>query len=118
MQFNSLRALMRRQPTPRGVSHSPQMSAGMQQQLARMAEMSGAEFEIAFMESMIRHHWKAVIRGASCINRAYHAELIQLCGQIVETQTAEITAKTTALLGSDSSNGISERPLRADVGFA
>jgi uncharacterized protein (DUF305 family) len=104
MQFNSLRALMRRQPTPRGVSHSPQMS--------------GAEFEIAFMESMIRHHWKAVIRGASCINRAYHAELIQLCGQIVETQTAEITAKTTALLGSDSSNGISERPLRADVGFA
>lgn len=80
-----------------GVSYAPRMTSGMQQQLARMAQMSGEGFEIAFMKSMIRHHWKAVIRASGCIDRAYHAQLVEMCGEIIEAQVAEITQLRTWL---------------------
>ena len=79
------------------VTYSPQMTPGMQRQLHQMAAMSGEEFEIAFLKEMIQHHWKAVIRASGCIDRAYHHELVALCAQIVEAQTAEITQMRTWL---------------------
>ena len=74
-----------------GVDYEPRMTTGMQRQLERMASMTGAEFEIAFMKSMIRHHWKAVVRASGCIDRAYHEELVEMCTQIVQAQVAEIS---------------------------
>lgn len=74
-----------------GLSYSPQMTQGEQNRMERMAQMFGAEFEIAFMKSMIRHHWKAVVEASGCIDRAYHQELVALCANIIETQVAEIT---------------------------
>lgn len=79
------------------ISYSPQMTPGQQNQTERMAQMFGAEFEIAFMKSMIRHHWRAVVRASGCIDRAYHAELVELCANIIETQVAEITQLRTWL---------------------
>ena len=73
------------------------MSQGMQQQLDRMSHMPGPEFEMEFMKSMIRHHWKAVVRSAGCIDGAYHSELVAMCAEIVEMQTAEITQLRTWL---------------------
>jgi uncharacterized protein (DUF305 family) len=81
------------------VSYSPQMTRGMQLQLARMAQMEGEEFELAFMKEMIRHHWKAVVRASGCVDRAFHADLVQMCAQIVEVQVAEITQLRTWLCG-------------------
>lgn len=52
--------------------------------------MSGPDFEVAFMDSMIRHHRKAVREGEMCLRRAYHDELIDLCQNIITTQTAEM----------------------------
>ena len=69
----------------------------MQRQMERMAVMTGAEFEIAFMKSMIRHHWKAVVRASGCIDRAFHPELVAMCADIVEAQAAEITQMRTWL---------------------
>jgi uncharacterized protein (DUF305 family) len=80
-----------------GITYSPQMMRGMQQHMERMAQMSGAEFEIAFMKSMIRHHWRAVVSASGCIDRAYHPELVDMCANIVETQVAEITQMRTWL---------------------
>ena len=80
-----------------GVNYGPQMTRGMQRQLEQMASMTGAEFEIAFMKSMIRHHWKAVVRASGCIDRAYHEELVEMCTEIVEAQVAEITQLRTWL---------------------
>jgi len=80
-----------------GVSHEPEMTTGMEQQIERMSMMAGAEFEIAFMKSMIRHHWKAVIQASGCIDRAYHAELVTMCAEIIEMQVAEITQLRTWL---------------------
>ena len=80
-----------------GISYSPQMTQGMQNQMDRMAQMVGAEFEVAFMKSMIRHHWRAVVSATGCIDQAYHTELVDMCASIVETQVAEITQMRTWL---------------------
>jgi uncharacterized protein (DUF305 family) len=73
-----------------GLEHEPEMTAGMQKQLEKLAALSGAEFEIEFMETMIKHHRKAVVRARQCQDRAYHEELIAMCEQIETTQVAEI----------------------------
>lgn len=73
-----------------GISYEPEMSKSGERELARLSALSGAEFEIAFMEMMIRHHQAAVREGQACIDRAYHRQLIQLCENIIATQSAEI----------------------------
>ena len=73
-----------------GVSYEPQMKPGDMKTMEKFATLSGAEFEIAFMEMMIKHHSKAVKEGEHCLDKAYHAELTQLCQNIIQTQTEEI----------------------------
>jgi uncharacterized protein (DUF305 family) len=73
-----------------GVRHEPEMTPGDMRMIERLASMSGAEFEIDFMKMLIRHHWKAVVRASSCVDRAFHGALTSLCTNIIETQVAEI----------------------------
>jgi uncharacterized protein (DUF305 family) len=80
-----------------GISYTPDMKKSAEKRMQRMMQLSGADFEIAFMDMMIRHHWKAVIEGRMCIDRAYHPELVALCQNIVETQSAEIIEMQTWL---------------------
>jgi uncharacterized protein (DUF305 family) len=72
------------------VSYQPEMKPGEMRQLERLAALSGAEFEIRFMESLIRHHRKAIVTAEGCVDRAHHADLRELCQGIIETQSAEI----------------------------
>lgn len=80
-----------------GSSFQPQMSPGAMKQMEKLASLSDAEFEITFMRQMIRHHWLAINRASTCMERAYHPELIDMCEGIVETQAAEITQLRTWL---------------------
>jgi uncharacterized protein (DUF305 family) len=73
-----------------GITYEPQMKPGMMKEMEKLAALDGAEFEIAFMEMMIKHHKKAVKQGEQCQKKAYHSELIELCGNIVEAQSEEI----------------------------
>lgn len=73
-----------------GIEYEPEMKPGSMKQMEKLASLDGAEFEIAFMEMMIKHHSKAVKEGQHCIDRAYHEELIEACEDIVTSQTAEI----------------------------
>lgn len=73
-----------------GLSYEPRMRPRDQKMIDRLAQLVGADFEIAFMEMMIRHHEAAVREGLRCIDRAYHEELIELCENIVQTQSEEI----------------------------
>ena len=73
-----------------GISYEPMMKRGAERQLDKMAEMSSSEFEIAFMEDMIRHHARAIRDGEHCLERAYHEQLIELCESIIEAQSEEI----------------------------
>lgn len=80
-----------------GITYEPRMTPGMERQIEKLASLGGAEFEIEFMQMMIEHHEKAVREGERCVERAYHPELIQLCQNIVQTQTEEIQTMQTWL---------------------
>jgi uncharacterized protein (DUF305 family) len=80
-----------------GISYSPEMTPGMQRQMEKMAELSPAEFEQAFMEMMIRHHWMAIVKASQCAQKAYHAELVTLCENIMAAQSQEIIMMRTWL---------------------
>lgn len=73
-----------------GIYYEPQMSKSSQKRMERLAALSGAEFEIEFMQQMIKHHAVAVKAAEDCQEEAYHQELIELCENIEATQTAEI----------------------------
>ena len=68
--------------------YQPEMASS--RQMEKLAQASGAEFEIMFLEMMIKHHAKAVKEATTCLERAYHPELLALCQDIIETQTLEI----------------------------
>jgi uncharacterized protein (DUF305 family) len=71
-------------------TYAPQMKPGMMREMERLAALSPTEFEIAFMEMMIRHHEAAIREGEKCVRKAYHEELISLCHDIIEAQSTEI----------------------------
>jgi uncharacterized protein (DUF305 family) len=73
-----------------GLTHEPEMTPGMMAQMERLASMSGERFEISFMKMMIRHHWQAMIEAEGCLDRAWHQDLLGLCGEIISAQSAEI----------------------------
>jgi len=73
-----------------GTTREPEMTPGEMRQMDKLASLSGAEFEIEFRESMIKHHRKAIREGEQCLDRAYHDELEGLCQNIITTQSAEI----------------------------
>lgn len=70
-----------------GISYEPRMKHHIP---GRMEMMEGAEFEIMFMEMMIKHHRGAIKEGQKCLDRAYHPELLDLCQNIIDTQSPEI----------------------------
>lgn len=80
-----------------GMTYEPVMKPGDEKMMERLASLSGAEFEIAFMEMMIKHHEKAIKEGRNCVDKAYHAELRELCENIIRTQSAEIAQMQTWL---------------------
>lgn len=80
-----------------GVSYAPEMSRGDMRRMEKLASLSGAEFEIAFMETMIRHHAQAIREASTCLERAYHTELLDLCENIIVAQTMEIQLMRTWL---------------------
>ena len=80
-----------------GISYVPTMKPGDQKMLERLASLNGAEFEIEFMEMMIKHHEKAIKEGRHCLDKAFHAELRALCERIIAAQAAEIAQMQTWL---------------------
>ena len=59
--------------------------------LAKLASLSGAEFEIEFMKMFIRHHFRIIVESAKCVDRAFHQELEEeICQPIILNQSADI----------------------------
>ena len=77
-----------------GITATPDVQENRMQ---RLASLSGSDFEIAFMETMIRHHARALREAAGCVERAFHAELVSLCENIIAAQLAEIQMMRTWL---------------------
>ena len=73
-----------------GITYAPEMKQSGMRMMEKLAALSPEEFEVAFMEMMIKHHAKAVKEGERCLEKAYHPELISMCEDIIETQSGEI----------------------------
>ncbi len=72
------------------INYEPHMSGHDMHQIDFLASLDGEHFEIAFMLMMIKHHSDAIKDAKTCAKKAYHEELIDMCHDIVEAQTAEI----------------------------
>jgi uncharacterized protein (DUF305 family) len=79
------------------VDYAPTMSTADLTAVARVERLEASEFEIAFMRSMTKHHWRAVREAQQCVENAYHDELVALCEGIISTQLAEIEQLKTWL---------------------
>lgn len=73
-----------------GVSYQPSMNGGMRAQMEKLSTLNNAEFEIEFMQQMIRHHKMAIVKASECLDKAYHPQLQDMCQDIVSAQLAEI----------------------------
>ena len=80
-----------------GITYAPMMKPGDMKMMERMEALSGEEFEIMFMEMMIRHHSSAIREAEKCLDKASHPELHSLCTSMIETQSAEIDQMETWL---------------------
>ena len=73
-----------------GIGYEPEMKPGDMKMMERLEALPPQEFEVMFMEMMIRHHQKAIREAEKCLDKAFHPELHRLCRSIIETQSAEI----------------------------
>jgi uncharacterized protein (DUF305 family) len=73
-----------------GVSYEPQMTTGQMRSMAHLERLEGEDYEIAFVRSMIRHHWTAIREADKCVANAEHPQLLSLCESIETTQLEEI----------------------------
>ena len=79
------------------MEHEARRKPGQEKAMARLGELSGEEFEEAFLRMMIRHHQGAVRKATRCEDRAFHEELSMLCHSMAETQLEEIELMETWL---------------------
>lgn len=71
-----------------GISYEAQ--PGNMQSMQSMENVSSAQYEIQFMQSMIEHHRGAVQEAESCLANAGHEPLLGLCTDIRQSQLEEI----------------------------
>lgn len=69
----------------------------MRQEVARMANLSGAAFDRAFLEHMIPHHRGAINMSTVMVDRAAHPELEPFAATIVADQQREVDEMTSWL---------------------
>ncbi len=67
------------------------------QQMQRLEQLSGREFDQAFLQMMIEHHQGAITSSESVQQDGQNAEVEDLAGQIIKTQEAEIEEMSAML---------------------
>jgi uncharacterized protein (DUF305 family) len=70
-----------------GISYEPDMHMG---EMEGHMMMDPEQFEEWFMKRMISHHATAIKEAQDCLEEAYHSELINMCQNIIATQSQEI----------------------------
>jgi uncharacterized protein (DUF305 family) len=59
-------------------------------QMAELADATGAEFDTMFLEMMIEHHEGAIVMARDQVDNGENEEAIALAEAIIEAQQAEI----------------------------
>jgi uncharacterized protein (DUF305 family) len=80
-----------------GISYQPQLTPGDMRMMDKLAELSGAAFEIEFMETFSRHHHQIVQRSEPIVKETVHEPLRQMAASIIAMQTEDIRRMLTWL---------------------
>jgi uncharacterized protein (DUF305 family) len=80
-----------------GITYEPEMTPGAERMIEKLAALSGAQFEIEFMETFSRHHHQIVQRSGPIARQAVHEDLRGLARQIIQAQTTDIRLMLTWL---------------------
>jgi len=70
-----------------GISSEPKMPPGP---LRRLQRAEGETFDVLVSEMFIDHHLQQIRNSATCLERADHRELLEMCQQMIAEQSAEI----------------------------
>jgi uncharacterized protein (DUF305 family) len=73
-----------------GISHGPKLDRKTERQIQELSRLTGAEFEKAYMKMMIQHHSMAAMMAIECLNKAYHADMLNMCAMMLAAQGEEI----------------------------
>lgn len=79
------------------ITYEPEISQRDQRRMERMAALSGADYEIEFMQTMIEHHSVAIENSTQCLQEAAHAPLLEMCENMIVMQAMEIRQMRTWL---------------------
>src|SRR3546814_12345371 len=82
------------------MSHEPMMNPGQMRQMERLAPPSGAEFEVEFMQSMIKQPRQAIRDGEICLLRGDNDELLYLCENIIAAPRADLADRPSGGSGN------------------
>lgn len=70
-----------------GISFEPKTRSGP---LRRLQRAEGEEFDVLVSEMFIDHHLAQIRNSTTCLERADHRELLEMCQQMIAQQSAEI----------------------------
>ena len=73
-----------------GTDKHPAMTADMRAELRGLARKRGRAFDRAMAKAFIEHHTVQISKSTDCRKQAFHHDLVDMCGDQVETQSAEI----------------------------
>ena len=73
-----------------GMDHGTGMGMMTQDQMTKLKESSGADFDRMFLEMMIDHHQGAVDMANTELKDGKNADVKKMAQAVVDTQTAEI----------------------------
>ena len=81
------------------MDHGSMEMDGMDQEavMAELSSLTGTDFDRRFLELMTEHHRGAIEMAEEHRGQGTHPDAITLSGQIIDAQTAEITAMTNLL---------------------
>ena len=71
-------------------SDSPPPANGASALSSGAFDRTDARFEVPYMEYTIDHHAMGVMMASLCLDKAFHAELLELCQRSLENQQEEI----------------------------
>lgn len=73
-----------------GIAYEPELKPGDMRMMEKLAELSGAEFEIEFMETFSKHHERIIKESEKAVQRVFHEELRQLAANIIQSQSQQV----------------------------
>lgn len=77
-------------PEADGGHHGPAEGMMSAEDLERLGQMNGADFDLTWLDFMIEHHEGAVSMAQAQVENGQHPEAVDLAREIIATQQAEI----------------------------